>query len=142
MKKPYPSPNLSPEVVESLTAAYDLEHDKLLALVKAHQDRELSHAEQLEQLHVIFRIACLSNTLHHGSFGDFLSTPADRLLSVVQIWLWEFEEPESWPTRLDVAKAQQIILTRPDADTPQTQAVIAECKNYLSNWDAAPKFLS
>lgn len=66
------------------------------------------------------------------SFAETLaSIPADRLASVIDVWLWEFHEPENWPGAVDVAVAIDLLKARPDAGDARVQIAIAKCLDYL-----------
>jgi len=60
------------------------------------------------------------------------SIEVERLHGVMQIWLWEFEKPENWPTRDSVLEAIVALRTRRDASDIRVQAAISECQNYLT----------
>lgn len=59
------------------------------------------------------------------------SIPADRLPSVVDIWLWEFEDPANWPSASDVRWLIASLTQRPDAASKPVQCAIAKCRDYL-----------
>lgn len=66
------------------------------------------------------------------SFADTLSSiPADRLPSVIDIWLWEFHDPANWPSGVDAAVAIDIMGDRPDARDYRVQTAIDRCLDFL-----------
>ncbi len=57
---------------------------------------------------------------------------AARLPGVVDLWLWEFEEPENWPSAENVVWALTLLRARPDAEDASCQQAIAKCMEYLA----------
>jgi hypothetical protein len=58
--------------------------------------------------------------------------PADRLVGVIQIWLWEFEKPQNWPSTNDVRWMIEALRRRPDADATAVSQAIGECEEYIA----------
>jgi hypothetical protein len=60
------------------------------------------------------------------------SIRAERLLGVIQIWLWEFEDPQNWPSSEAVREMVGSLERRTDAASDHAQRAIAECRDYLA----------
>jgi hypothetical protein len=58
--------------------------------------------------------------------------PARRLIGVIQLWLWEFEEPANWPTLADARRMIEDLRGRPDASSREVRQGIRECERYIA----------
>jgi hypothetical protein len=67
------------------------------------------------------------------SKDDVAAIRSERLQGVIQIWLWEFEDPENWPSGDQVAEMIESLERRADAASENVQRAIAECRDYLQN---------
>jgi hypothetical protein len=57
---------------------------------------------------------------------------ADRLVGVVQTWLWEFEEPRNWPTPQNARDMVDRLRRRRDASSREVGQAVKECKQYIA----------
>ena len=58
--------------------------------------------------------------------------PAGRIVGVIQIWLWEFEEPSNWPTLVDAHRMIEDLHRRHDASSREVRQAITECERYIA----------
>lgn len=71
------------------------------------------------------------------TLGTVADIPADRLVGVIQLWLWEFEEPWNWPTIDNTRGMIEELRRRPDACAREVTQAIRECEGYIAE-GAAP----
>lgn len=69
---------------------------------------------------------------HDPTPGTANKIPADRLVGVIQIWLWEFDEPENWPSPDQVRGMIAELRRRDDASSPEVAQAINECERYVA----------
>lgn len=54
------------------------------------------------------------------------------LVTVLDLWIWE-SPAELIPSYDQIRQVRSILASRPDAETPAIQAIIAECDRYLGD---------
>jgi exopolysaccharide biosynthesis predicted pyruvyltransferase EpsI len=76
---PFPSPTLPPDVAQRLLVEMNSAFDELSFLLKSVRDRDFTHAESIQHMRIVRRIAVVSSALH----GHITSA----LTNVERIWL-------------------------------------------------------
>lgn len=61
------------------------------------------------------------------------SIAADRLPDIIDLWLWEFEDPANWPTAAAARSLIRALEQRPDSHTAPVAQAIAKCRDYLAS---------
>jgi hypothetical protein len=64
------------------------------------------------------------------------SIDAARLPGIIDLWLWEFEDPANWPTPAAVRYLIHDLERRPDSTAALVIEAIEKCRDYLAT--AAP----
>ena len=73
---------------------------------------------------------CIRAGMYVPTREEVATMPAAEISEVLDLWMWE-SPTELIPSRTQIAEVRSILVARPDAQSPELEALIVACSEYL-----------